>query len=94
VGYIVYCDCPDDDLPVFAKIQDIVILTNTTRSLFILNPFKTLRYDEHYRAYVVSLTTDILVCCQNELADYHPLSISKAFIVSSPMFIRVKYNVI
>ena len=94
VGYIVYYDCIDDDLPVFAKIQDIVLLPNTSKSLFMLNLFKTLKYEEHYHAYVVLPTTDIQVCSQNELADYHPLSVSKAFTLSSPMFIRVKYSVV
>lgn len=91
VGYIVYYD--DDESPVFAKICDIVILPNTTTSIFILSLFITQRFNEHYHAYEVSPTTNTVICHQNDLADYHPLSISRSYILTSPMFVRVKYNV-
>lgn len=93
LSYIVLC-YHEEEMPVFGKIKDIVV-TPAQECLFILTPFVATTFNTHFHAFEVSpLTEETLIYHQRELADFHPLSTSKSFTTSSPMFVCTKYNVV
>ncbi len=75
VNYLVICYLDDDEDPVFGAIKDIIV-TPRNECLFILTPFF---YNTHFHAYEVTEVNDnqILIYRQQELRDFHPLTISK-----------------
>jgi len=91
VGYILCC-LFDDGVPVFGRIEDIV--STPTGTLFITSQYKTMAFNMHFHAYEINATNDeLLILRQEELADYHPLHISKSYNALSPMYIRTKYHI-
>ena len=94
LGYILLCYIEEeDDMPVFGKINDIIIKPQLKDTLFVLQPYRASSFNYHFHSYEVSPVDDVLIYKQTELADYHPLSICKSFTVSSSMFVRLKYHV-
>ena len=52
------------------------------------------RFNQHFYSYEVTPFSDqTLIYTQNELADYHPLYVTKSFYVSSTQFVRLKYHI-
>ena len=95
IGYVLVPYIEDDDLPVFGVIKDITIkikqdLNNT---LFILQPYRASTFNAHFYLYEVYPVSETLIYTQKELADHHPLCISKSFSLSSPLFGRTKYDI-
>lgn len=75
-GNIVLCTF-DEDIPVFGKIIDIVAPA-VGESLFILIPYFGYAFNRHYNCFEVHTGTNYYYS-QNELADYHTLSLNKSF---------------
>ena len=93
VGYVVLCYY-EDEMPVFGKIKDIII-TPSCECLLVLTPLVSTAFNGHLHAYEVSpLAHDTLIYRQRELADFNPLSVSKAFKSPSPMLVCMKYHVV
>ncbi len=90
-GYVVLCYV-EDDMPVFGQITDIIILP-TSVCLFVLKPLLSTAFNSHFHSFEVSPVPDILFYQQHELADFHPLCISRAFLSPSSLFVRCKYFV-
>jgi len=68
-----------NSLPVFCKLIDIVV-TEGGECLFALIPHETTTFNTHFNAYEVEPKFNYnIVCRQKDLADYHPLTISKSF---------------
>ena len=88
-GYVVPCYI-EDNLPVFGKITDIVIIQSCI-CVFVLKPYISTTYNHHFHSFEVSLMDDIFFYEQNELVDFHPLFISKSYHSPSPLFVRYKY---
>ena len=60
----------------------------------MLDLLETAGFSEHFHAYRISSTrSEIDVCVQEDLVDYHPLTESKAFNSTSQSFVRLKYHV-
>ena len=93
IGYVLVPYIEEDDLPVFGVIKDIVIKQDLSDTLFILQPYRTSTFNTHYYSYEVYPVSETLIYTQKELADYHPLWISKSFSSSSPLFVRTKYDI-
>ena len=94
VGYVLVAYIEEeDDLPVFGVIKDILIKQNLNDTLFILQPYRTHTFNAHYYSYEVYPVSETLIYKHKELADHHPLCISKAFSLSSPSFVRTKYDI-
>ena len=62
---------------------------------FVLDLLETAGFSEHFHAYRVSSTrSEVDVCVQADLVDYHPLTESKTFYpTTSQSFVRLKYHV-
>jgi len=72
----------------------ILSIYKKKQTLFILTPLIPSHFNSHFHAYEVKLDQDqVLIYMQDELADYHPLYISKSFCTSSPLFVRLKYHI-
>ena len=82
------------DEPVFGRVL-YFIATALQEYYFVLDLLETTGYSEHFHAYRISSTrSEIDVCVQADLVDYHPLSESKAFSHTTPQsFVRLKYHV-
>ena len=92
-GSFVFCTI-DDDVPVFGKILDIVVL-GTDDCLFVVQPYAGV-FCSHYNAYeVYTIPTSYLFYKQNDLIDHHILSFSKSFSppLSHKLFVSLKYHV-
>lgn len=61
----------DDDLPQFAKIEDILIVLNFP--FFIVCTFITQRICHHYHSYAVKKGRQMLVVTLAEIGDSHPV---------------------
>ena len=93
IGYILFCYIEEDDMPVFGYIKDIIIKQEINNTLFILQPYRASTFNPHYYSYEVYPVSEHLIYLQKELADYHPLSLSKSFSLPSPTFVRTKYDI-
>ena len=88
-GYIVSCYI-EDDVPVFGKISDIIII-RPSLCVLVVQPYLSTTFNRYFHAYQVSPSHDILFYQQHELTDFHPLFLSKSYLSPSPVFIRCKY---
>ena len=73
-----------------------IVITDTSKCLFILYPFVSTNYNAHFNAYEVEVLEDEMIICQHDdLADYHLLSISKSFNkdICSINFVCLKHHV-
>ena len=93
IGTIVLAQFDEHEMPVFGKITNIV-LTTTQDCLFIMSVYESTSFNTHFYSYEVEGTGNCLIKTQDEFADYHPLIMSKNYTVSSPLFIRLKYDVL
>ncbi|XP_065884437.1 uncharacterized protein [Dysidea avara] len=94
-GTVVICTLCEDE-PIFGKILDIII-TESNTCLFIIEPLITNCFNKHYNSYEVNaLKHTHIICKHQDLADYHPLTMSKSFNqhLVDKSFITVKYDVI
>ena len=82
------------DEPVFGRIIHF-IATASQEYYFVLNLLETAGFSEHFHAYRVSSAgSQIDVCVQTDLVDYHPLTENKVFDPTiSQFFVRLKYHV-
>ena len=60
----------------FGKIVDIIVST-IQETLFVLQIYNTLCFNEHYHAYEVAASSSLVVYFVNQLCDYHPLHLMK-----------------
>ena len=61
---------------------------------FIMKICLPQRFNEHYNAYEVELTDEYIVMKQEDLVDFHPLSISKSFDAAvTSTFVTLKHHV-
>ena len=67
----------NDEEPLFGKIVDIIVST-IQETLFVLQIYNTLCFNEHYHAYEVAASSSVVVYFVNQLCDYHPLHLTKA----------------
>lgn len=82
----------DDDIPVFGKILDVICVEN--KCMFVCIPYVGDTFYKHFNAYeVTQSTTHYIFCQQNELADYHLLSLCQSFSGSHKWYISLKHNV-
>ena len=93
IGYVLVPYIEEDDLPVFGVIKDIIIKQDLHDTLFILQPYRASTFNAHFYSYEVYPVSETLIYTQKELADHHPLCISKSFSLSSPLFVRTKYDI-
>ena len=88
------CAFYNDDQPLFGKLIDVI----ATKDLhwLIVKPYMIKKFNEHYNAFEIELQDNMecLVLQQENLADHHPLSISKSFdsTIQSD-FVVLKYHV-
>ena len=84
----------EHDEPVFGRVL-YFIATALQEYYFVLDLLETAGFSEHFHAYRVSSTrSEIDVCVQADLVDYHPLTESKTFNpTTSQSFVRLKYHV-
>ena len=68
----VLCDFQEDDLPVFGKINDIIVITGTP--LFSLKLFTTLGINNHLLCFVIERTHRSCFVCVSRLKFPEPLS--------------------
>jgi len=94
-GTVVTCTLCEDE-PIFGRIVDIII-TESDTCLFIIEPLITNCFNKHYNSYEVhALQNTHIICKHQDLADHHPLVMSKSFHqqLAEKNFITVKYDVI
>ena len=84
----------EHDEPVFGRVL-YFIATALQEYYFVLDLLETAGFSEHFHAYRVSSTrSEIDVCVQADLVDYHPLTESKTFNpTTSQSSVRLKYHV-
>lgn len=93
-GSVLLCTFYDDD-PIFGKVVDIII-TDSSKCLFILTPYISTSYNNHFNSYEVECLPDEKIICEHkDLADYHLLSISKSFdrTIYGKNFVCLKHHV-
>jgi len=93
-GSILLCGFYNDDQPGFGKLIDIISLKDLY--WLILKPCLIKKFNEHFNAFEVEVQDhEYLVIKQEDLADYHPLSISKSFnsALMYSDFVVLKYHV-
>lgn len=84
-----------EDTPIFGKVVDIIV-TDSSKCYFILNPYISTNFNKHFNSYEVELLKDDKVICQHrDFADYHLLSLSKSFdrTMYDKNFVCLKYHV-
>ena len=94
IGSVVFYGI-DNDIPVFGKIKDIIVLGHNDH-LFVLIPYVGNWFSSHFNAYEVQChPNQIILCGQKELVDYHALSFSKSFSpsLSHKLYVSLKYHV-
>ena len=79
LGYVLISYIEDDDLPVFGIIKDLIIKQDLNDTLFILQLYQASTFNAHFYSYEVYPVSKTLIYTQKELADHHPLYISKSF---------------
>lgn len=85
----------DEDIPIFGKIADIII-PPSGKCLFILIPYVGYTFCSHLNSYKVHhITSTYLVYTQQELVDYHTLSLNKSFArsLAHNNYVCMKYHV-
>lgn len=85
----------DDDIPIFGKLQDIIV-TTSGECLFVFIPYVGALFNYHFHSYEVhAVHNQYLVCRHQEFADFQPLSISHSFKCSlfNKNFVCLKYHV-
>ena len=69
----------DEEIPIFVVVSDILV-TLSGDCLFVLIPYVGNSFFPHFNAYEVWPNhSAYIVCRQRDLADHHPLTISKSF---------------
>ena len=78
----------DDDIPIFGKLQDIIV-TTSGECLFVFIPYVGALFNYHFHSYEVHAVHN------QYLADFQPLSISHSFKRSlfNINFVCLKYHV-
>ncbi len=78
----------------FGQIKDIIILPSE-ECVFVVTPIKSVLWNTRLHSFeVLKLENRTLLYRQNDLADFHPLTISKTFRSSPVMFVRLKYSIV
>jgi len=94
IGNILLCGFYNDDQPGFGKLVDIVSLKDLY--WLILKPCLIKKFNEHYNAFEIEVQIhEHIVIQQEDLADHHPLTISKSFnsALKHSDFVVLKYHV-
>ena len=61
----------DDDLPIFGRIQYIVVISGKT--LFGVFVYRAYGIDHHYHSFLIDKTGEVAMYWLTQLADYQPL---------------------
>lgn len=91
---MVFCTI-DEDIPVFGKIIDIVVISHDD-CVLVLRPYVGSNFCSHYNAYEVHPShSQYLIYKQKDLIDHHTLSMNKSFAPSLAYknFVCLKYHV-
>ena len=88
-----------DDMPVFGRIVDI-ILHESMKPLLAIEMLETTCFNKHFNSYEVKekSTRTFYLCMQNDLADYHTLSIytpqnSHHFMIPMKYYVLTDFDV-
>ena len=80
----------EDEMPVFGKVVTILVKEQDP----VLKCYQSTSFDCHTHCYIVQATDRHIATTQSKLSDYHPLMLSKSFTVSSPLFVRLKHDIL
>ena len=61
----------DDDLPIFARIQDILVVYH--RALLEVLQYTTEGIDRHYHGYTIKRSNNKVLLWLSDLVNFHPL---------------------
>ena len=86
----------EDDDPVFGIVQHFISATET-ETLITMESLETISYSNHYHSYMVQPSYSKTVTTFQDLADYHPLSLTLNYDTTSQMhntyYVTLKYHV-
>ena len=85
-------DAPEDDLPLFGEITD-VIAANVDQYHLVVSILNTISFNSHYHAYHVEypVTSTHTLIQPSQLTDHHTLGL---YNVNSCSFVSLKYHII
>lgn len=74
----------EDADPVFGMIKEIFVFLGDV--YFTIETFKTVYYDEHYHAYIVEATSDMVLIKSSKLPTYDPLHFRSVINLTMPNY--------
>ena len=83
------------DMPEFGQIDDIVA-SSKEGPAFVVQILQTQRFNHHYHGYEVTHAEYFKLVKQDQLADFHPLTLQKLLLSSnvSLLLVVMKYDIV
>ena len=92
-GMIVVIAKSDELEPLFGRIIHVLVIEGTSVKL-IVQPWSTDYFSQHFHAYGVQpILNKIIAIGIDDLVDFHPLHVTKAYLPGEDWFISPRYNI-